>query len=195
MFILLPIPQLAKKCLLLIIDYTVLQDDMSIETRNVCKRVSMLSQDISVLSKNLPSSENTNKKNLTLPSDCRRAITDSSPRNKLYNTLPLVLPFGRTHSQPPLVQINDVWEDQEMDSETSDGSDARVSQESQEDYEVKVIHSSRLDSHHQLIVVTSPYDELQHDDEEETSDQLEQEDGEFDNEEDVFDNSLLASQT
>ena len=167
---------------------------MSAETRSVGERVSLLTNDITALSKKVPPAGTLPcRKNFTLP-NCRRADT-ASPHGKCYNTLPaaLVLPIGRTHSQPPLLQINDNWELCDDDSATSDTSDTRVSQESQEDFEVKVIHSSQLDNHHMIVVSSPPYDRPPSDGDSSSCEQLHLE-HESDIE-DVFDNTSTLLQT
>ncbi len=141
---------------------------MSAETRNVGKRVSVLSKDITVLSNKAPNSQQTQGKHLTMP-DCRRNDTDSTtvPSRIQYNTLPLVLPIERTHSQPPppLLQINDVWADTEswMNGSGEDSGDNHVSQGSEEDFEVQIIKSSKFDSHH-MIMLSSLIDQRLSDD-------------------------------
>ena len=68
------------------------------------------------------------------------------------------------------------------------------SQDSQEDFEVKVIHSGKLDNHHLLVLTTGSYDSTvnEGEDEEERGSCGE---GDSENESDVFDSSPLTSQS
>ncbi len=183
---------------------------MSLETRIVGRRVSSLSQDIMVLSDQLPQTADNNRKNLTLPNECcRRTSTDWTSHQttengrKKYNTLPLVLPIERALSQPPpLVQINDVWangeetivNNMECVDELSITEQTSDSQDSQEDFEVKLIHSGKLDNHHQIVLTTNTYDLTLNDGEEEEERGSSCE-GDSENELEVFDNSPLTSQS
>ena len=157
---------------------------MSAETRSVGRRVSTLTQDITVLSNKTP----LNNDYLTI-SDCRsRSNLDADDMaerlQKEYCTIPMLLPIERTHSQPPLLQINDVWEsDYIVGDENS--SDNHISPGSNEEFEVQVIKSSRFENHH-TIMITSPNDRLFSDDG--SSDNLENNYC-SDHDEDVFDNS------
>lgn len=125
-------------------------------------------------------------KMLTLPqempqrADNNLLTATSSCTRPQYHTLPLVLPMTRAHSQPLSHHVMHNWtteiksmtagdreelsgtstsrtgEHQQQQGSGEESHSDGVSQESQEDFEVKVIHSSLLDNHHHMIVVSSP---------------------------------------
>ena len=152
---------------------------MSAENRSVGKRVSMLSQEVTNLSKKMPPAKACPSKSLTIPNG-QGPLMARFHHLHAYSTLPSSLPIERTHSQPPLIQV-DSW-DSRHSSVSSESSDTPISQCSQDDFDPKVIHSTQVDNRHQIITLT-----LSRGDNGDSNESLEQEDKYLEgDEEDVF---------